>query len=108
MNNLIFLIDLIGTDITGKQAEAYLGLANMTCNKNSVPNDPRSPFVTSGIRIGTLAMTTRGFDEACCRQVAMWICDLLDHCDDLGFANDIKTKVIELCQSKPIYQSLSE
>ena len=76
--NHLMLIDLIGRDVTGKDAEAALGKAHITVNKNAVPNDPRSPFVTSGLRIGTPAVTTRGYVEADCVALANWICDVLD------------------------------
>src|SRR5262245_44772123 len=77
-DNHLMLIDLIGKEFTGKDADAALGRANITVNKNSVPNDPRSPFVTSGLRIGTPAVTTRGFKEAECRDLAGWLCDVLE------------------------------
>ena len=77
-DNHLFLLDLIGRDITGKDADAALGQAHITVNKNAVPNDPRSPFVTSGLRIGTPASTTRGFKEAEVTDVANWIADILD------------------------------
>ena len=77
-DNHLLLIDLIDKGLTGKEAEAALGAANITTNKNSVPNDPRSPFVTSGIRVGTPAITTRGFKEEETRMLSVWICDLLD------------------------------
>lgn len=105
-DNHLFLVDLTAQDITGKQAEAYLHSANITCNKNTVPHDQRSPFVTSGLRLGTPAITTRGFNNADCRQVGDWIADLLDHCDDVDYATSIQEKVVELCLTKPIYQEI--
>ncbi|MEC8377255.1 MAG: serine hydroxymethyltransferase, partial [Pseudomonadota bacterium] len=81
-DNHLFLLDLIDKDITGKDADAALGAANITVNKNSVPNDPRSPFVTSGLRIGSPAITRRGFKEEQAKQVATWICDILDNMGD--------------------------
>ena len=80
----MFLIDLIDKDITGKDADAALGRANITVNKNAVPNDPRSPFVTSGLRIGTPAVTTRGFKEAEITQLAGWMIEIIDNLEDKG------------------------
>lgn len=99
----LMLIDLIDKKITGKDAEAALGQAYITTNKNAVPDDPQSPFVTSGIRIGTPAVTTRGFKEKECEQVANWICDILD---DLGNAANIariRDEVLALCRKFPVY-----
>jgi glycine hydroxymethyltransferase len=104
-DNHLFLLDLIGKDITGKDADAALGRANITVNKNAVPNDPRSPFVTSGLRIGTPAVTTRGFKERECETLTTWMCDVLD---DLGNDNMIETvrrRVLELCSEFPVYGS---
>lgn len=103
-DNHLFLISLIAKNITGKDAEAALGAANITVNKNSVPNDPRSPFVTSGIRIGTPAITTRGFKEAESKQLAHWVCDVLDHYQDQTTIEAVKQKVLALCQKFPVYQ----
>ncbi len=100
----LFLIDLIDKGITGKDAEAALGDANITANKNAVPNDPQSPFVTSGIRIGTPAMTTRGFGETEARDLTGWICDILDNIQDVSVRAEIKSKVLELCNRFPVYQ----
>ncbi|MFC3094766.1 serine hydroxymethyltransferase [Alteromonas sediminis] len=102
-DNHLFLLDLIDKDITGKDADAALGRANITVNKNSVPNDPRSPFVTSGLRIGSPAITRRGFglDEA--KQVATWICDVLDNLGDDSVEARVKSEVIELCKKYPVY-----
>lgn len=99
----LFLVDLIEKDITGKDAEAALARGNITCNKNTVPNEPRSPFVTSGIRLGTPAITTRGFKEDECRQVANWICDILDDIENTETTNRIKGEVLELCGRFPVY-----
>ena len=102
-DNHLFLVDLIGKDITGKDADAALGRAYITVNKNSVPNDPRSPFVTSGIRIGTPASTTRGFSEIEMRQVADWISDILDHMGDESVVDNVRTQVLDLCSRFPVY-----
>lgn len=99
----LFLIDLIDKGITGKAADAALGNANITVNKNAVPNDPQSPFVTSGIRIGTPAMTTRGFKEAEARQLTGWICDILDKVDDLAVQERVRAEVVALCKRFPVY-----
>lgn len=101
--NHLFLLDLIDKDITGKDADAALGTANITVNKNSVPNDPRSPFVTSGLRIGTPAITRRGFKQAEARQVGNWICDVLDNIEDQSTIDRVKAEVIELCKAHPVY-----
>ncbi|AYA41967.1 serine hydroxymethyltransferase [Xenorhabdus nematophila] len=92
--NHLMLLDLVNKDITGKEADAALGRANITVNKNSVPNDPRSPFVTSGIRIGTPAITRRGFKEAETRELAVWICDVLDNINDESVIECVKQKVL--------------
>ncbi len=102
-DNHLFLLDLIDKDITGKDADAALGSANITVNKNSVPNDPRSPFVTSGLRIGTPAITRRGFNEAESQQVATWICDILDNMGDEAVIERVKSEVVTLCESFPVY-----
>ena len=101
--NHMFLVDLIDKGITGKEADAALGLANITVNKNAVPNDPQSPFVTSGLRIGTPAATTRGFKEAEVTLVATWICDLLEDINNENVIGEVKEKVIELCSRFPVY-----
>lgn len=101
--NHLFLLDLIDKDITGKDADAALGLANITVNKNSVPNDPRSPFVTSGLRIGTPAITRRGFGETEAQQVATWICDVLDNMGDDSVIERVKSEVVTLCEQHPVY-----
>jgi glycine hydroxymethyltransferase len=102
-DNHLFLLDLINKDITGKDADAALGRANITVNKNSVPNDPRSPFVTSGLRIGTPAITRRGFKEEQAQQVAHWISDVLDNINDESVINKVKAEVVALCQAFPVY-----
>ena len=104
--NHLALIDLIDKDITGKDAEAALGAANITVNKNTVPGEPRSPFVTSGLRIGTPAITTRGFKEAECEQLANWMCDVLDNMGDDATINSVKQKVLDLCAAFPVYTKL--
>ncbi|MET1218013.1 MAG: serine hydroxymethyltransferase, partial [Glaciecola sp.] len=101
--NHLFLLDLIDKDITGKDADAALGRANITVNKNSVPNDPRSPFVTSGLRIGTPAITRRGFNEAEAGQVANWICDVLDNLGDEAVEARVRDEVVALCNAFPVY-----
>jgi glycine hydroxymethyltransferase len=102
-DNHLFLLDLVDKDITGKAADAALGAANITVNKNAVPNDPRSPFVTSGIRIGSPAVTRRGFKEAECVQLAGWIADILDDIDNDSTNKAVQAKVVELCGRFPVY-----
>jgi glycine hydroxymethyltransferase len=103
----LFLLDLISKDITGKDADAALGKANITVNKNAVPNDPRSPFVTSGLRIGTPAVTRRGFKVAECQQLAGWMCDVIDalvkDAEDTSVIESVKKDVVELCARFPVY-----
>jgi len=101
----LFLLDLIDKDITGKDADAALGAANITVNKNSVPNDPRSPFVTSGLRLGSPAATTRGFKEAESRQIVDWICDVLDDINNQDTINRVKEEVKALCARFPVYSA---
>jgi len=96
-------LDLIDKNITGKVADAALGLANITVNKNTVPNDPRSPFVTSGLRIGTPAITTRGLGTEESSQVAGWICDIIDDVENTELQAEVKAKVLELCSRFPVY-----
>jgi glycine hydroxymethyltransferase len=100
----LFLVDLINKDITGKDADAALGRANITVNKNSVPNDPRSPFVTSGLRIGTPAVTRRGFKEEEVTQLANWICDILDDISNEDTIARVKGQVQEICARFPVYK----
>ncbi len=102
-DNHLFLLSLIKQDVTGKDADAWLGAAHITVNKNSVPNDPRSPFVTSGIRIGTPAVTTRGFGEAEVRELAGWIADVIDSKGDEKVIADVKAKVVAVCAKFPVY-----
>ncbi|MBE9525383.1 MAG: serine hydroxymethyltransferase [Proteobacteria bacterium] len=115
-DNHLFLVSLISRGLTGKAADAALGMANITVNKNSVPNDPQSPFVTSGLRIGSPAITTRGFKEAESAQLAGWICDILDDLCNMEEADrsienmqkldsvaQVKQKVLELCKRFPVY-----
>ena len=102
-DNHLFLVDLIDKGITGKDADAALGRANITVNKNSVPNDPQSPFVTSGLRIGTPAMTTRGFKEAEAKDLAGWICDVLDNINDEATIERVKGQVLDICKRFPVY-----
>lgn len=101
--NHLFLLDLIDKDITGKDADAALGNANITVNKNSVPNDPRSPFVTSGLRIGSPAITRRGFKAEQAEQVATWMCDVLDNLEDQSTIDRVKSEVVALCEAFPVY-----
>ncbi|AUX84776.1 serine hydroxymethyltransferase [Acinetobacter sp. ACNIH2] len=101
--NHLFLLSLIKQDITGKDADAWLGAAHITVNKNSVPNDPRSPFVTSGIRIGTPAVTTRGFGETEVRELAGWIADILDSKGSETVIATVKAKVETVCAKFPVY-----
>ena len=102
-DNHLFLLDLIDKGITGKAADAALGAANITVNKNAVPNDPQSPFVTSGIRIGSPAATTRGFKEPEMRELTAWICDVLDDIDNPAVIERVKQQVLALCQRFPVY-----
>ncbi len=102
-DNHLFLLDLISKDMTGKDADAALGLANITVNKNSVPNDPRSPFVTSGLRIGSPAITRRGFKEAQAVELTHWMCDILDDISNTATIERVKKQVIELCSQFPVY-----
>ncbi|GAA4824902.1 serine hydroxymethyltransferase 2 [Marinicella pacifica] len=102
--NHLFLLDLVDKDITGKDAEARLGEAHITVNKNSVPNDPRSPFVTSGLRIGTPAGTTRGFTASDFSNIAHWICDILIDMDNDAVLTQVKDKVAQLCANHPVYR----
>jgi glycine hydroxymethyltransferase len=102
-DNHLFLVDLIDKDMTGKDADAALGNANITVNKNAVPNDPRSPFVTSGLRIGTPAITTRGFGTDEVRQVANLICDILDDINNLELQAKVKQEILTLCTRFPVY-----
>jgi len=102
--NHLMLVDLIAKDITGKDADAALNRAHITVNKNSVPNDQRSPFVTSGLRLGTPAVTTRGFKEPEIIRLSHWIADILDHMGDEAVVSRVKSDVAELCREFPVYQ----
>lgn len=102
--NHLMLISLIKQGITGKEADKWLGDAHITVNKNSVPNDPKSPFVTSGIRIGTPAVTTRGFGEAEVRELAGWICDILDARGDEAVLAATREKIAQICNKLPVYE----
>ena len=106
-DNHLMLVDLIGKDYTGTDADAALGAANITVNKNAVPNDPRSPFVTSGLRVGTPAITTRGFKEGEVTTLTHWMCDVLDSLDagnSEQVIEEVKNKVLALCREFPVYQ----
>ncbi len=100
----LFLLSLIRQGITGKDADAALDEANITVNKNAVPNDPKPPFVTSGLRIGTPAITTRGFTEDDCAELTGWMCDVLDDLDNREVRASVKEKVLALCAKYPVYQ----
>ena len=102
--NHLFLLSLVKQDITGKDADAALGRAHITVNKNAVPNDPRSPFVTSGLRIGSPANTRRGFNEADATELAGWICDILDNMGDESVIDAVRGKVGEICKRLPVYE----
>jgi glycine hydroxymethyltransferase len=102
----LFLLSLIKQGITGKDADAALGRANITVNKNAVPNDPKPPFVTSGLRIGSPAITTRGLKETQTAELTIWMCDILDDLDNDARIMEVQKKVIDLCSSYPVYQRL--
>lgn len=104
----LFLVSLIKQGITGKDADAALGRANITVNKNAVPNDPNPPFVTSGLRIGTPAITTRGFKEAEVSELTNWICDVLDDLENESVINKVKENVLKLCSRFPVYAGSQE
>ncbi|MBF8730252.1 serine hydroxymethyltransferase [Pseudomonas guariconensis] len=104
-DNHLFLVSLIRQGITGKDADAALGRAHITVNKNTVPNDPQSPFVTSGLRLGTPAVTTRGFQAPECRALASWICDILEHLGDADVEVQVARQVAELCARFPVYSA---
>jgi len=101
--NHLMLVDMIGKDVTGKEAEEALGRAHITVNKNAVPNDPRKPFVTSGLRVGTPAVTTRGYLENDCIDLANWICDVLDAPNDAAVIARVREKVTAQCKAFPVY-----
>ncbi|CAC9957232.1 Serine hydroxymethyltransferase [Bathymodiolus heckerae thiotrophic gill symbiont] len=100
----LFLVSFIDQGLTGKAVDAALGAAHITVNMNAVPNDPQSPFVTSGIRVGTPAATTRGFDETDCANLATWICDICDDLDNQSVIDEVQAKVIKLCAAHPVYK----
>jgi len=100
----LFLVSFISQGLTGKDVDAALGSAHITVNKNTVPNDPQSPFVTSGIRVGTPAATTRGFGESECSDIANWICDICDDIENESIVNDVRSKVEKLCARFPVYK----
>ena len=102
--NHLMLVDLVAKGITGKAADAALGKAHITVNKNSVPNDPQSPFVTSGIRVGTPAITTRGFGPEEARELTGWMCDVMDNIDDEAVNAQVRAKVTALCARFPVYK----
>jgi len=102
--NHLMLVDLIGRGVTGKDAEAALGKAHITVNKNAVPNDPQKPFVTSGLRVGTPAVTTRGYQENDCTDLANWICDVLDKPNDAAVIAVVREKVTAQCKKYPVYR----
>lgn len=102
-DNHLMLVSLIPKGITGKAADAALGKAHITVNKNAVPNDPQSPFVTSGIRVGTPAPTTRGFKEAEVIEIAQWMCDVMENLEDENVINTVREKVSALCARFPVY-----
>ena len=104
-DNHLFLVDLIKKGITGKAADAALGNANITVNKNTVPNDPQSPFVTSGIRLGAPAITTRGFKEAECVELVNWMCDVMNDVENIEVQDRVKKAVVELCSRFPVYEA---
>jgi glycine hydroxymethyltransferase len=99
----LFLVSFIEAGLTGKDVDAWLGAANITVNMNAVPNDPQSPFVTSGIRVGTPAVTTRGFGSGACIGLAGWMCDIIDSRGDQAVIEEIKEKVLDLCDAHPVY-----
>ncbi|KAF0281934.1 serine hydroxymethyltransferase [Spiribacter roseus] len=105
-DNHLLLMDLVNKGLTGKEADAALEDAHITVNKNTVPNDPQSPFVTSGLRIGTPAITTRGFREAESRELAGWICDVLDHINDEWVRRRVREQVTDICNRFPVYEAL--
>ena len=111
-DNHLFLLDLIDKDVTGKAADAALGEAHITVNKNAVPNDPRSPFVTSGLRIGSPAVTRRGFTEADCQALTGWMCDIIDVLaakeDPAAIIAEVRGKVAALCARHPVYQATAQ
>jgi glycine hydroxymethyltransferase len=104
-DNHLFLLDLSDKSMTGKDADAALGKAHITVNKNAVPNDPRPPTITSGLRLGTPASTTRGFREPEITQVAGWIMDIVDANGDAAVVDQVRAAVAELCRRYPVYKT---
>jgi glycine hydroxymethyltransferase len=102
-DNHLFLVDLIDKGLTGKDVEKALGNANITVNKNAVPNDPQSPFITSGIRVGTPAATTRGFTEPEIEKLGNWMCDVMDNIEDEAVQDRVRNEVLEVCGRFPVY-----
>jgi glycine hydroxymethyltransferase len=102
-DNHMFLLDLIDKNITGKDADAVLDRAHITVNKNAVPNDPRSPFVTSGLRLGTPAVTTRGFGVDEITELSGWIADILDNIEDVARIDAVREQVVAMCKRFPVY-----
>jgi glycine hydroxymethyltransferase len=102
-DNHLFLLDLVDKNITGKDADAALGSAHITVNKNAVPNDPRPPAISSGLRIGTPAVTTRGFKEPEVQQLANWIADVLDRLGTESVVERVRSEVVTLCKRFPVY-----
>ncbi len=103
-NDHLFLVSFIQAGLTGKDVDAWLGAANITVNMNAVPNDPQSPFITSGIRVGTPALTTRGIGEAEAKELAGWMCDVIDARGDQAAIDKVKAQVLELCKRHPVYK----
>ena len=103
-DNHVFLVSFIDQGLTGKAVNNALGEAHITVNMNSVPNDPQSPFVTSGIRVGTPAGTTRGFGESQCKDITNWICDICDNLENESVIDEVRAKVEELCSRFPVYK----
>ncbi|MEW8030517.1 MAG: serine hydroxymethyltransferase [Candidatus Thiodiazotropha sp.] len=101
----LFLVSFIEAGLTGKDVDAWLGAANITVNKNAVPNDPQSPFVTSGIRVGTPAVTTRGFSKTDCVELAGWMCDVIDSRGDQTVIDEVRAKVLSICTKYPVYKN---
>ena len=101
--NHLVLVDMIGKGVTGKDAEEALGRAHITVNKNAVPNDPQKPFITSGLRIGTPAVTTRGYREQDCIELAGWMCDVLDAPQDEAVIARVREAVTAQCRKFPVY-----
>jgi glycine hydroxymethyltransferase len=99
----LFLVSFIKQGLTGKDVDAALGRANITVNKNAVPNDPQKPMVTSGIRVGSPAITTRGFNEQEATQLADWMCDIIDNLGDEEVVERVKQQVLDICRRYPVY-----